>query len=225
MITWFLFINVSTTRGITQPIQQEMGQVESSSIQLANSAGTIELSSGASADTLIEGSAQTYNDRAPSAPYEITDKVGKYSLTTGDFNIVPLIPGFNQPEWNLKVTDDIPLNLEITTGAGKQNLDLTGMDIDNLEASVALGELTVTLPEDDTFEGTLSNPVGSLTINIPRGTLAEFSLDTAITGKRYPSEFTGGDNILYSPGADSSNARIRLQIEQPIGSLTIQWVP
>lgn len=225
VIAWYLFFNGSNTRGITQPIQQELKQVQSANIRLANAAGMIQLSGGASTGTLIEGTTLTGSSKVPTAQYEASGRVGTYSLTAENLAIVPLNPGFNQPEWKFKVTDTIPLNLEITIGAGKQNLDLTGMDIDHLEATVALGELIVTLPEDDAFEGTISNPVGSQTIHIPRGTLVEITLNTAITERNFPPEFTREGDILYSPGATASNAQIRLQVEQPIGNLTIQWVP
>ncbi len=225
LMVWYFFLNGSAVKTIITPVKQEIGAINSANVRLANAVGLIELSAGAADGVLIEGdTAQISNEEAASR-YEAVDKVGSYSLSNTNVIVMPFSGNFNQPKWDLKLTKEIPILLETSTGAGRQTLDLSGMNLETLNATVALGDLFVTLPKNDTFEGEINNPIGSIRILVPQGALVEFSLDTAITTQNIGAEFTSAGDTVYSPGANAENATMRLSIDQPIGRLSIEMMP
>lgn len=222
VIVWYFFFNGSALHTVTTPVQAESGDISSANIRLSNAVGLIELSSGAPEGLLVDGATtQTYQDEATSR-YEVTDSVGNFSLSNTSVTIAPVSGDFTRPEWSLKVSPGIPLLITTSTGAGRQVLDLTGLNLENLDATVALGDLAITLPKEDSFEGELSNPIGSIRILVPQGALVRFNLDTAMTATTIGPEFSVSGDRVYSPGATDDNATMRIKINQPMGRLVIQ---
>lgn len=132
--------------------------------------------------------------------------------------------GFDEPLWLIEVTDDVPLTLNTETAAGSMSVDLTGLDVTEFTATVAVGSLDVTLDSEDEMQGKLSNPVGKITIHIPDGALVEITFETAISAQNVPDGFTKIGKTVYSPNATAENARISLIVEQPIGFVSLTGV-
>lgn len=225
-VFWLAASSQGVIGGQALPIAQPLQGAERAIVRLSNPAGGLLVQSSAAPQMLAEGQViltrqQTLDDR-----YAVQDGLGSYSLGSSGVVYLPWAGSFQSPNWQIRLNGRIPITLETNTGAGDQVLDLRGLDLERLSASVAVGQLTVTLSADDSFEGVISNPIGNLTIEVPRGTLVEIQADTAITVRNIsPADFQAEGNYLYSHGANAQNARIRLKVEQPIGVFNLRLVP
>ncbi len=225
-VFWLAAGNQGLMAGEVVSISQPLQGAERAIVRLSNPAGGLAVEGTASPSLLAEGQVilarqQTLDDR-----YAVQNGLGSYSLGTSDAVYLPWAGSFQSPNWQIKLNGQIPITLETNTGLGDQRLDLGGLDLERLNASVALGQLTVRLSAEDAFEGVVSNPIGNLTIEIPRGALVEIRADTAITARNIPpGDFRVDGEYLYSPGANAQNAQIRLKVEQPIGVLTLRLLP
>lgn len=207
---------------ISQPLQG----AERAIVRLSNPAGGLVVQGSAASNLLAEGQVILARQQVLDDRYAVQNGLGSYSLGSSGVVYLPWSGSFQSPNWQIKLNGQIPITLETNTGAGDQLLDLEGLDLERLNASVAVGQLTVRLSAEDAFDGVLSNPIGNLTIEIPRGALVEIQADTAITVRNIsPVEFRVEGNYLYSPGADAQNAQIRLKVEQPIGVLNVRLLP
>lgn len=205
---------------VTQPLDG----ATSAYVRISDPVGRMELSSGASGDLLLEGTADLMANLKLSQDYNVKDGHGSLNISTSGSTIGPWVTGFGEPLWQMELTDNVSLTLNSETAVGSLALDLTGLDIDQLTATVAVGSLDLTLDPDDALEGKLSNPIGKINISIPQGALVEITLDTAISTQNYPEGFVKVDKKIYSPNANTGNATVRLIVEQPIGLVFLSTV-
>lgn len=98
--------------------------------------------------------------------------------------------------WDVALTPNIPLNLDLHSGAGRSNFDLTGLQVTGLNISSGAGEMIVLLPAGS-YNTRVSGGVGrtDLTVN------GDSSLDLNI------SSGAGEVNLTINEGA-ALNARI-----------------
>ncbi len=225
-VFWLAAGNQGWMGGEVVTISQPLQNANRAIVRLSNPAGGLMVQGTAGPNLLAEGQVVLARQQELDDRYVVQNGLGSYSLGSSGVVYLPWAGSFQSPNWQIKLTGEVPITLETNTGAGDQVLDLKGLDLERLNASVAVGQLTVRLSAEDAFEGVISNPIGSLTIEVPRGALVEIRADTAITARNIPAgEFRSDGEYLYSPGADAQNAQIRLRVEQPIGVLTLRLLP
>ncbi len=224
-ITWFAVTNTAAADANVEQIVQPLNEAREGDIRISNPVGRLEIRGGSRPEVLLEGSAALARQQTLEPHYRLDDGKARYTLSSSGIMFFPWSGGFSRPTWDFKLSDAVPLNLDLNTGAGDQLVDLRGLDLQRLNTSVAVGQLELTLSADDEFSGQISNPVGSIVIYVPRGALVEFRTDTAISVRDVPEGFTVNGNLVYSPGANAANARVRLTVEKPIGRLSIRALP
>lgn len=72
-----------------------------------------------------------------------------------------------QETWNLIVSPEIPLTLELEAGIGRAELDLSGLWLDKFSYQGGIGSAQITLPHEGTFAGRVVSGEGEVTILIP----------------------------------------------------------
>jgi len=223
-VGWFAISNSPTTKLGSTPVTQSLEGATSANVRVTDPVGRMELRSGASGNLLLEGSAQLMGPMSLSQDYDVQAKHGSLNLSTRGGGPITWTGGWSEPLWVFELSDDVPLTLNAETAAGSLVLDLTGLDLAELRATVAVGSLELTLDSQDDFEGRLENPVGRIRIFVPAGTLAEITLDTVISTSNLPAGFEKNGKVIYSPGATAANAKVRLTVEQPIGLVSLETV-
>jgi len=223
-VAWFALSSSPSAHLGNTPLMQSLEGATSANIRISDPVGRLEISSGASGGLLMEGTADILGNQTLSQDYDVKNKHGSLNLSTSGKSVGPWVTGFDEPLWLIEVTDEVPLTLNTETAAGSMSVDLTGLDIDEFTATVAVGSLEVTLNSEDEMQGKLSNPVGKITINIPQGALVEITFETAISAQNVPDGFVKIGKTVYSPNATANNSRINLIVEQPIGFVTLAEV-
>lgn len=223
-VVWFAVSSSPASQLVSEPFAQPLEGVASSEIWVTQPVGRMEFHGGAGPGMLLEGSVQLVAGDTLSQKYEVNSGHGSLIISTSTRRQGLFFNRFDEPRWEIKLTDEIPLGLNAETSVGRLTMDLSGLDLEEVNATVAVGALEITLDPQDEFEGRLSNPVGEIKINIPDGALVELMLDTAIAGENYPGDYVKIGDALYSPGATAENARIRLRVEKPIGLVSIDGI-
>jgi len=224
-IIFFALTNTMAVYPISEPFSQPLGDAERASLRVDNPVGHLEISTGADPSALISGSAALARGQSLDTRFTLEGGLATYSLSSSGGVLIPWSGGFFRPLWDIRLTEDVPVNLDLNTGAGDQYLDLRGLDLERLNVSLGVGQVELILPADDAFRGQISNPVGSIVIYVPEGALVEFRTDTALSTRDAPAGFLVDGNLIYSPGANAANARVHLTVEKPIGRLSIRTLP
>ena len=188
--------------------------------------GVSELEVSAGDDDLIEGTVRT----GPNETF--TQEVDRQ----GDTAVVVLaseqrgignIRGNIGRGWNLELAEDVPMDLAVSTGVGRSQLDLRELIVTDLRVDAGVGEVTATLPEprEGSYSASFDTGVGATTVRVPDDVPVRIAIDRglgAVTA-RGGFESLGGD-VYESPGYDDADERITITIDGGVGAITIERV-
>jgi len=186
----------------------DVEEADAVSAEVIMGAGKLEVQSGAEA--LLEGEFHySYRDYAPDISYRVR------SNGTGDL-IIEQDDGPNfrvqttyKNEWELVFNDAVPLDLEITLGAGESILDLADLNLESFELKMGAGSSYVDLSGEIEHDLTVNiqGGVGELTVILPpetninaevTGGLGEINTQGLYQeGHQFTSKYSGSGPVLY----------------------------
>ncbi len=222
-IVWYSFSNVSVISGAAEPVSQSLGNAKKANLVIENPFGDLKLSSGAADGQLIEGTAMLIKPLELEQRYNVANTIGTFNLRAEGEVIVPFGSNLNRPTWDLKVNDDVPLNIQANSAFGRQTIDFTGLNVERFDLEVAFGLVTVTLPDDVALNGQIDLPFGSVVVYVPKDAHVQVNADTAFTALTYPDGFERSGNVISSQSTDGP--LMRITINQPFGRVSIRYLP
>jgi hypothetical protein len=132
-----------------------------------------------------------------------TKKVGEFSLKHWDNN---------ENEWNLTLSDKVPMEMEISLGLGEGELDFTGMQIEDLEVKGGLSEMNLKFDRPNIKE------IERLKIESGLGEVVAKGLLNA-NFRKLSYEGGLGSSELYFTGESKNPAEAKIQVG--LGSIEI----
>src|SRR6516165_1119454 len=129
-------------------------------------AGQLRISGGA--ERLFE--ADFYQGDAwhpPSVDYSVSDGIGTLRVAQQSTSQV-MVNSDNI--WNLKVSDEVPLELKIDVGAGRSDLNLSKVDLTRLELNIGAGQANVNLTGErgKDLQAIIQGGVGEAIVQLPK---------------------------------------------------------
>ncbi|MBL7162648.1 MAG: hypothetical protein ISS57_08585 [Anaerolineales bacterium] len=207
-----------------QPIQselidQELGDAIRAEISLSPVVGEMRVDALEDSNALIAGEVSVGRGRQVWSNYKLQGTTAVYSL--GSRNPVSF-PG-NAWDWRLGLSPDTPIELEASMAAGDMDLDLAEVMLSGLDASQAVGDLSITLPAGEALHGDISQAVGQIVIYVPEDVSVRVEISKALSSLTVPSDFVERGDYYYSPGYESSDTLIDLDISQAIGNIVVRY--
>lgn len=224
-VAWFAILNSPTAQLASTDVSQPIGDATSAYVRVSNPVGRLEMDGGASGRMLLEGTVQLPGKGSVDQKYTVQSSQGSLNLSASEVTYSLWSSGFNEPLWKFRLAKQFPITLNAETAVGSMALDLTGLDIDRLNASVAVGSLDITLDSQDALDGRVATPVGRIIFHIPQDARVMLQLDTAISTSNLPPGFTRDGKTIYSPNTNAATARVKLNVEQPIGLVSLEPIP
>ncbi len=230
LIAGIIWLSLGTPFGAQSfnsiPVNQELGAAKQGDIGIVSPVGKLHLHEGAAADEMISGSIVLASTEKAEPEYRIDGETGYFKMEAQGISYpAPFIGGSDFATWDLSLNSEIPLVLSSQLITGQQIVDLTGLNVESFASETILGSLTLTLPSDLDVHGSSKVVMGELVVQVPEGEPVIISLDTAITTVVLPQGYTREEDIVYSPGAKDATNPINLEVEVPIGSLVIEFIP
>ena len=134
----------------------------------------------------------------------------------------------NAERWDLQLSPEIPIELEVRAGASQIELDLTKLRVPALQVELGAAQLHLRLPAHGHTSATVEAGAADITIEIPadtparirtRGGLAQIEVDT----RAFPR--TDDSDVYQSPGYDASpDNRIDLEIRTVLAKVEVRAV-
>jgi hypothetical protein len=85
--------------------------------------------------------------------------------------------------WNIGLSPNLPIDLNVDASTGSADLDLSGLDLESLDYDASTGSTTILLPESaEGYETRLDASTGSMTVVLPADSNLTLKLDGS-TGK------------------------------------------
>ncbi|WP_160914706.1 toast rack family protein [Halobacillus litoralis] len=123
-------------------------------------------------------------------------------------------------EWDVLLTNQIPVDLALQTWAAESKLDLKEAWLQNLSIEAGVGELTVDLSGDyeESFDATIETGVGESTVYLPEDTGVKITVEKGIGDIETDGLLKSGDSWV-NEAYDSSGPRIHINAEMGVGDL------
>jgi N-terminal domain of toast_rack, DUF2154/Domain of unknown function (DUF5668) len=104
---------------------------------------------------------------APAVEYSVEDGVG--TLTINQQSANQLVSNSDNT-WKLKVSNEVPLELEIDVGAGRGDLNLAKVDLTRLEVNIGAGQANIDLTGERAkdLEAEVHGGVGEAVVRLPK---------------------------------------------------------
>ncbi len=230
---------------LSEEIEQPLGRAETAQIRIDSSVGELTVDSLSNDDNLIEGVIYSIEQEVVEQDYEIDgDEISYYLGSDWESSGPNSFSGFDEQRlsWDLSLTEEIPLDLNISLGVGESDLDLSNLQITDLDISIGVGQTIIELPEgeyDAYVEGgvgqtTITLPdegqitldveggVGEIVIYLPDDMAVKIYVDRGIASLTVPSDYRQNEDVYTSPNYDEGEDYIKLYLEQGIGNIAIR---
>lgn len=182
-------------------------------------AGKMDVAGGA--DEWVSGNAIYEPEKMkPEVSYDLDGKVGKVEISQpNDFKI-----GKMKNEWDLKITEDVPVDLVVNAGASDTDLDLKGIELSSLEVNAGVGEITVDLGGDwkESFDARISSGVGKMTVILPKDTGVRIHSDKGIGSASFENLISKGNGVYVNEAYEDAKVQIDLDADIGIGEVTFK---
>lgn len=187
-------------------------------VYLETSAGEFNISGGSShmldADFNYSSSYET-----PRVEYNVANAVGSLTISQ-DSGTTHFGPTRN--DWNLRFSDEVPLELKIEMGAGRGHLRLRDMEVTRLEMSMGAGQADVDLTGERNHDlvANLEGGVGQVTIRLPRKVGVVVQASGGI-GSVSAHGFRHDNDEYTNEAYGKTPATIRLKVEGGVGQISL----
>jgi hypothetical protein len=227
---WLLGAYAGTERaGVGDEIRQALDGATEAEVIIAHSVGTLRveslLASRVESANLIEGVLRPGRGERVRPDFTVAGEKATFALRSESVTVGPFPGGWGgQRTWDLGLNPNVPLDLEISLGVGESNVDLRGLTVSGLDVDMGIGQTTVTLPEEGHFWARIDGAIGQTTIRIPEGLAVRVHVDTGLAAHQLPHNYRCWDDVCTSPGYESAEERVDLDVSQAIGNVAIRQI-
>jgi hypothetical protein len=220
---WILFGNLlgRRTAGEIRQVTIPLEEAASASVKIAHGAGRLSLDSRAAPGELLTGSftggVQSTLDRSGS---EVKVKLRMPDSAFPFFNW-----GWSQSiDWKIGLSRDIPLSLEVGTGANESILDLTDLQVTELHLHTGASATKVSLPANAGFTRVIcEGGVAGFELRVPSNVAARIRYRGGLSSVNVStSRFPRLGDVYQSPEYDTAANKVDIDVQMGVGSVEIR---
>ena len=185
-------------------------------VRVAFGAGTLQLGTAASGQ-LVDGTFDGGVEATPAGPGRVRLTTPHPASWSWDWGRAPFT-------WRMGLTAEVPLRLEIETGASDNEIDLSGLRVTDLRLRTGAAQSRVTLPAAGVTRVSAEGGAAQMRFRVPPGVAARITGTMAIGTtdvdlRRFPRTADGA--AWASPDFDSNPNRVEIAIRGGVGQVTI----
>jgi len=210
----------------TETISELMQDADSGQITLKFGAGRVTIGALPDSPNFVEGKLEyTRYSLQAERDFRVQNGRAEFSLSARSQPIPFWVPGDIAGEyWDLRFTPRIPLEMDIKTGVGKVNMDLSGLKVTRLTLDAGVGETVIIFPvAAGLTRANINAGVGAITVQIPKEVGARILVAKGLGSIRVKStRFTHFGNEYTSKNYQTAENKLDLEIKGGVGTITIQ---
>lgn len=147
------------------------------------------------------------------------------------FNLLNINPINNQDAllWVVNLSPDVPLELDIESGVGDFELDLSGLQIADLRLKTGVGQTTVTLAQPTlSYDVMITSGVGDTTLILPEGAAVRVEAEIGLGNSQFPTGLQrisiddDDTEIWETDNFNAADEQIIISLTDGVGNLTVQ---
>lgn len=190
-------------------------------VELNLGVGELTLSKGA--EDWVEGSIEYNKEKLePEVIYNRKGNKGEVIIEQKNLN------GVNHSniknEWDLELSDDVPMNLSIQSGASSTELDLKGLMLEELDIEAGVGELHIDLGGswENSFETNIKTGVGAATVILPSEVGVKIKSEKGIGTSDVVGFISQGEGVYVNEAYEDADVILTVNTEMGIGDITFK---
>jgi hypothetical protein len=192
----------------------------------------VEVNMGAGELTVESGSKEwvtgeaSYNnkDLEPEVSYKLTGDTGEVSIDQSKSNDINVSKGGLKNEWELQLTNEVPIDLVVDSGASAGTLKLSGLNLNDLEINAGVGDMTVDLSGDwkKSFDVNMDMGVGVTTLILPKDVGVMVISEKGLGVRTVEGLTSEGEGVYVNDKFDKSDIVITINAELGVGEFEIK---
>lgn len=190
-------------------------------LQLELNLGAGELNVEKGANEWVEGSINYNEDKLkPEVSYKLKGDKGMAVIEQENIGLLDNIKlGEHKNEWNLTLSDEIPLDLVVNSGASDTNLDLKGLNLNELDVNAGVGDITIDLSGkwENSFDAALALGVGQSTIILPEDVGVKIESSKGIGTADFIGFISKGNGVYVNEVYENADVIITLTTDLGVG--------
>nr|MBC7245163.1 hypothetical protein [Chloroflexota bacterium] len=210
----------------TETISEAMQDADTGHITLKFGAGRVDIGVLADSPKFMEGELvyARYLLQAERT-FRIQNGRAEFSLFARSQPIPFWIPGDVAGEhWVLRFTPRIPLEMDVSTGVGEVDMDLSGLRVTRLDIRTGVGETVITFPAAAGLtQASIEAGVGAITVQIPKTVGARIHVSKGLGSVQVGKpRFIRTDGVYLSTDYTTAENKLELEIRGGLGAITIR---
>jgi outer membrane murein-binding lipoprotein Lpp len=204
----------------TESQSVELGNAESVRVEIAMGAGNLQVTGGA--EKLLEADFN-YNVAALKPEVSYTD--GTLVVRQPEVSSLPDLRDITdfRNEWDLRLYDEVPMDLSVDVGGGTSDLQLAGLSLTKLDITLGAGTYTVDLSGDwaRDLDVTIDAGAADVVLRLPRGVGARVNVEPG----PHTIQAIGltKDGAIYTNGAYGvSDVTLQIDLQVGIGLINLE---
>lgn len=197
----------------------EKDKAEQLDINLTIDYGQVNISTGANA--WVDGDIK-YNiaDLEPKVAYKLKRKKGKITIDQPKKTKINVKKGSLKNDWDLLLTNDVPVDLKIRTGASDTSMNLKDMKLQSLDVETGVGRNKLDLSGEwkKSFDVNIQMGVGESTIILPENVGVEIKSTKGIGTATFDGFISKGKDVYVNDAFEHADIIISVQTELGVGS-------
>jgi hypothetical protein len=209
--------------GQTQALIQSRQGAERLDVRLSFSAGELRVEALGPSDYVMEGDARNGPGESVAQEYQVSNGAGRLGLRqVSSPLLLPFLAARNATAlWQVRLTTALPLNLEVSTGAGATTLELAELDLQHLNLTAGVGLTVVAFPAQ-AAEAEVTTGVGDTVLRLPPALASRITVRSGLANVDVPARFSQNDKVYTTPGFDAESSFLDLDVNAGIGQVTIE---
>jgi len=210
----------SQTRSL---IQTPLG-AQSASVRLDVGLGELDVSALGPSLSLMEGEVVTGGADSVSQAYSLQGSAGRLQLVQQQNALLaPFLAGRNAgtTRWTIRLSQSLPLELDIRTGVGKASLNLSALRLSRLDLRTGLGQTFVTFPPDTATVAKIQAGLGDVTLTLPPDLPARITVTSGFANVHIPARFARQEKVYTTAGFAMTGPYLDLEVGAGLGTVTV----
>ncbi len=201
-----------------QTFSLALGAAQSVKYHFAHGAGQLEISGGAPAGQALVGTSAVGMNRSSQLNGDRLD----VRVEAGP-SFIPMI-GPEQGVWRFQVTQDVPVLLNVESGASSLHIDLSDVLATRFSLKTGASSANITMPARGASILDVESGAASINIRVPDVTAARIRVKEGVMAVNIDTNrFPQLDSGLYqSANFDASQNRTEINVESGVGSVSVK---
>ena len=221
---WLITSQVAPGPALTyESIDQSLEGATLADVTLGFGAGALRIGVSPEGTNLITGKVALGQGEHLVRDFRKSGDTAVFTLRSEGFALFPFVGRWNADKlWDLRFSPDVPLRLNINTGVGESTLDMERLKLTELDLHAGVGKVTLTLPGRGQMQASINGGIGEVVVRIPAGMAARVHATAGLGNSQVLGNYQRQGGMYVSPGYDTAENRVDLEVKGGIGKITIQ---